>query len=550
MPLLSDRVKRWSLLGPSRVLPRPLRVAVRHHGLWQLELGRARRAGLIIVGHPKSGNTWLRTMLSRLYQVRAGAPSDFTVKTDELALAYPGAPRILATNGEYSYEGAIGGVLDESSPDSVYKQKPVVFLARHPGDIAVSWYVQFTKRQSVYKQELINAFIEHPIDRTSIERWEFVRHSDIGLPFLIDFLNTWERRVSKLRNGIVVRYEDLRADPVPELRRITRLMGEDCSDEELEAVATWGSFDNLRQARGAGHVQARRHPDRRQGRPRLAQGPARQGRWLPRRLPCGPGRGARPPDRRAALAEPRLCEGGGRVTYIDYDRLLALDPAEYRSQKPYPYVNPQGILRPEAFETLTRNLPDLSLFDESFGVERKAGQAPHDRYTLEYRQGLAVPEPWREFIEELIAPRYRNHLCTLAGTRNLEFNFHWHFAPAGASVSPHCDSKRKLGSHIFYLNTREDWDPEWGGETVVLDDGGRFETRSAPGFEDFDEAIPAETMDNRSFLFTRQGNSWHGVRAITCPEGHFRRVFIVVINRADPIARVRKLFASKSFERF
>ena len=45
---------------------------------------------------------------------------------------------------------------------------------------------------------------------------------------------------------------------------------------------------------------------------------------------------------------------------------------------------------------------------------------------------------------------------------------------------------------------------------------------------DFDAAWAAETMDNRSLIFGRRGNSWHGVRAIECPEGALRKVFIVV----------------------
>jgi len=253
---LSDRTKRWTILGPSTVLPRPLRVAVRRRLLESLELQRARDARLIIIGHPKSGNTWLRSMLSRLYQVRFGMPSDFTVKTDELALRHPLAPRLLASNGWYTYEGILGEALDESAPDSEIRRKPVVFLARHPCDIAVSWYHQFTRRQSAYKRELINACLERPIDPRNVGMWEFVRHSEIGLPMLIDFLNSWERKVSALPKGLVVRYEDLRTDPAPELRRVTQLMGEEFSDKELAGAAEWASFENLSKLELAGYFRS------------------------------------------------------------------------------------------------------------------------------------------------------------------------------------------------------------------------------------------------------------------------------------------------------
>lgn len=255
MPLLSDRSKRRLVLATTAGLPRPLRVASGRELLGRLELGRALRAKLIIIGHPKSGNTWLRTMISRLYQTRLGMPSDFTVKTDELALRDARAPRLLASNGYYSYEGVIGEALAEDAPPSELRTKNIVLLARNPMDIAVSWFHQFKKRQSVRKQELINAFIEHPIDRNEIEMWDFVRHSDIGLPLLIDFLNTWERRVARLENAIVVRYEDLRTDTVAELERVARLLDEDFSESELRDAVDWTSFDNMQKMEREGQFR-------------------------------------------------------------------------------------------------------------------------------------------------------------------------------------------------------------------------------------------------------------------------------------------------------
>ena len=69
---------------------------------------------------------------------------------------------------------------------------------------------------------------------------------------------------------------------------------------------------------------------------------------------------------------------------------------------------------------------------------------------------------------------------------------------------------------------------------MILNDNGRLNTESSPSFDDFDEEIPAETMDNRSLIFGRKGNSWHGVREIRCPEGAFRKVFIVVFQDVNP----------------
>ena len=189
---LSDGVKKWLILLPTAPLPAKTRVALRRRYLARLELAKASRASLLIIGHPKSGNTWLKVMLSRLYQVRYDLPASRLINTDELALKNPEIPRLAATNGYYSYEGAVGELLQPGATDNVLRHKAVVILTRNPLDIAVSWFFQFTRRQSRAKQELINHFITNPIDRNTIGMWDFVRHSDIGLISLISFLNGWE----------------------------------------------------------------------------------------------------------------------------------------------------------------------------------------------------------------------------------------------------------------------------------------------------------------------------------------------------------------------
>ena len=99
----SDGVKKWSVLVPTAPLPASWRVASRRNLLARIELAKAERTDLLIIGHPKSGNTWLRTMISRLYQVRYGLPASVIVTSDELARRHPGVPRVSATNGCYSY---------------------------------------------------------------------------------------------------------------------------------------------------------------------------------------------------------------------------------------------------------------------------------------------------------------------------------------------------------------------------------------------------------------------------------------------------------------
>jgi hypothetical protein len=218
------------------------------------------------------------------------------------------------------------------------------------------------------------------------------------------------------------------------------------------------------------------------------------------------------------------------MTYLDFDRLESLDDAAFRAAKPYPWINPAKALTDDGYERLRRTLPHSDRFEQLFGVKRSYGQQSHDRHALDWRPSLDLEQPWRDFVAELHGPRYQAFLRRMFGRGRLALSLHWHYTPRGCSVSPHCDARRKLGSHIFYFNTVEDWDTSWGGETLILDDNGRFDAKSAPRFDDFDRAMPAHSIGNHSLLFARRERSWHGVREIQCPEGSFRKVFIVAIN--------------------
>jgi hypothetical protein len=238
------------------------------------------------------------------------------------------------------------------------------------------------------------------------------------------------------------------------------------------------------------------------------------------------------------------------MTHLDRSRLAAIDPRDFQANKPHAWINPVGLITDEGFERLFESLPDVSHFETSFGKTRKYGQTSHDRYNLEFRDSLDIARPWRDFIDELRGPEYREFLSALFGGEPFRLRFHWHYAIGGSSVSPHCDSNQKLGSHLFYFNKSDEWDPSWGGATLVLDDHDSMSRGSNPGFSDFDERIASRFLDNASFLFRRTPHSWHGVEELRCPEGAMRRVFIVVIDDWRFFRRIRSRIERQNVERY
>jgi hypothetical protein len=223
------------------------------------------------------------------------------------------------------------------------------------------------------------------------------------------------------------------------------------------------------------------------------------------------------------------------ASFLDTARLDQVDADAFRRAKPYPFLEIEGTLRPDAYRALLDDLPDPARFSAIFGRKRKYGQASHDRYALQDRPWTALPPPWRRLVGEIKGPAYRRFITRLFGREDFVLHAHWHYTPTGCTVSPHCDAPWKLGSHIFYLNTARDWDPAWGGATLILDDGGRFPADSAPGFDDFRAVCSSGPIGNRSLLFMREGNSWHGVTTLACPEGALRKVFIVEVRRRTAV---------------
>jgi len=221
------------------------------------------------------------------------------------------------------------------------------------------------------------------------------------------------------------------------------------------------------------------------------------------------------------------------MAYLNHEAFNTVSSNDFRNHKPYPWVEIRPALTREGYEELLANLPDVKLFDRIVGVKRTHGQMSHDRYILHYRPQILLAPAWKNFIAELQGPAYDAFVRRLFGvpaSTRLILTFEWYYAWQGCSVSPHCDARRKLGTHIFYFNTQADWESAWGGEILILDDSRRFKPHSAPLFDDLKVAASLDPRGNGSLLFQRTEHSWHGVRPLGCPPDRLRKLFIITIN--------------------
>lgn len=221
------------------------------------------------------------------------------------------------------------------------------------------------------------------------------------------------------------------------------------------------------------------------------------------------------------------------MEYLNRSCLDAVSAKGFVDREPYPFVDLKNSLTAEGYERLRATLPDVSLFERKVAVPRAFGQGYHDRNILHYLPDVPVAEPWREFIAELRGDTYLSFVRRAFGLRpskRLILTLEWYYAWQGCGVSPHCDARRKLATHIFYFNTEADWHSDWGGRILIMDDGKKMKTHSAPEFDELGVAAAIDPRGNGSLLFGRTAHSWHGVRPLESPPGPMRKLFIVTIN--------------------
>jgi hypothetical protein len=219
--------------------------------------------------------------------------------------------------------------------------------------------------------------------------------------------------------------------------------------------------------------------------------------------------------------------------FLNATALNALTTAAFQQREPYPWINIPNILTSQGFEQLRTTLPEVSQFERRVAVKRAHGQGYHDRYILHYRAGVEVSPAWRQFVKEIQGKTYDGFIRRMFGVKprgKLILTMEWYYGWQGCGVSPHCDARRKLGTHIFYFNTEADWKSEWGGEILLMDDQKKRKAHSAPEFDELRVAASLDPRGNDSLLFQRTEHSWHGVRPLQSPPNQLRKLFIVTIN--------------------
>ncbi len=236
---LARRLLHWRMRGQPEA---QILIAERQlRGEEQFE--KLQQADIVVVSFGKSGRTWLRVMMSHLFRVMYQLPKNAVLGFDNFHNLNNSVPKIFFTHDNY-----IKDFTGDTRSKMPFYDKRVILLARDPRDVAVSQFFQWKFRIKPTKVTINN----YPPQGSEICLFDFVMRDNGGsMRAVTDYLNLWAEEVSRMENFHLLRYEDLRARPREEFRRLLDFMRVHATDAQLDAAVDYSSYENMKQMESA-----------------------------------------------------------------------------------------------------------------------------------------------------------------------------------------------------------------------------------------------------------------------------------------------------------
>lgn len=204
-----------------------------------------------LISYPKCGRTWLRLMIGRAISRYFRLPSDEEIlflRTNRRF--HPAVPRIRVIHED---RPMLKPPQELNRDKSHFRSKKVIFLVRDPRDVIVSSYFESRNRSRL--------FAPNPYEKPSLpfegSLHEFIHRSAGGFDTLLTYYNIWAQNRSRPAAFLLVRYEDLKADPHAQLRRVLDFLGlQGIPDEIIEEAIQFASFENMRRMEAEGRFSS------------------------------------------------------------------------------------------------------------------------------------------------------------------------------------------------------------------------------------------------------------------------------------------------------
>lgn len=219
--LFSVSPSTYRLFNRARQRVRPLYESVR-----KKHLRERQTADYLLLSLTNCGRTWLRVILGRALQLHYDIESINLHDLFAFSEAVPTIPSIKPMHEKFGQFG------------NTYNHQKVILLVRDPRDAVVSRYHQH----------------KGSLGFDSLDQYV---HEGADLADYIQFYNDWQTYGDHAQDLIIVRYEDMKADPYPEIARVFDFLNVPITSAEICQAIDYASFQNMRKMEIEGSDQLR-----------------------------------------------------------------------------------------------------------------------------------------------------------------------------------------------------------------------------------------------------------------------------------------------------
>ena len=204
----------------------------------------AKPQSIKVISYPKTGRTWLRLLVGKALCDRHGLDEQLMFDFRRLAGA-AGLPAV-----SFRHDGTRASKQRHYSKLSVDKTKygdsRVILLIRDPRDVVVSHYFQTSRRTSESKRYVGTLS-------------DFIRDGCYGIEKVVTFYNIWHANQHAPAEFLLLRYEEMHADPSAVLRSFVQFLGAPQIDSDaIDRAVGYASFDHAQKLEETGHFDSKK----------------------------------------------------------------------------------------------------------------------------------------------------------------------------------------------------------------------------------------------------------------------------------------------------
>ncbi|XP_056391673.1 sulfotransferase 1 family member D1-like [Hyla sarda] len=200
---------------------------------------QAKDGDLLIVTFPKSGTTWMSEILDLMIhngdvtKTQRGAIFERVPFLEYAAPDMPSGTEIL--NAMESPRVIKSHLPVHLLPSSFWEKKcKILYMARNPKDVLVSYY-------HFYRMAIL-----HPDPGTFEDFIQMFIEGEVAFGSWSDHVKDWWKS-RRQKDILYLFYEDMLEDPKCELRKVTKFIGKDLSEDILETIHQRTTFKNMKE---------------------------------------------------------------------------------------------------------------------------------------------------------------------------------------------------------------------------------------------------------------------------------------------------------------